>query len=92
MGFRNLQEKLEKTFYSQFFIFFQFFRSVTPTYAAAVLRLNNERWDGVPFILRAGKATNERKAEIRIQYRDVPGDIFQGRKNYYYLVTLQKSY
>ena len=83
MGFRNLQEKLEKTFYSQFFIFFQFFRSVTPTYAAAVLRLNNERWDGVPFILRAGKATNERKAEIRIQYRDVPGDIFQGRKNYH---------
>merc|ERR1712168_356491 len=52
--------------------------SVTPTYAAAVLRLNNERWDGVPFILRAGKATNERKAEVRIQYRDVPGDIFQG--------------
>merc|ERR1712142_914181 len=50
--------------------------SVTPTYAAAVLRLNNERWDGVPFILRAGKATNERKAEVRIQYRDVPGDIF----------------
>ena len=64
----------------QFFILFKFFRSVTPTYAAAVLRLNNERWDGVPFILRAGKATNERKAEIRIQYRDVPGDIFQGRK------------
>merc|ERR1719242_1185813 len=39
--------------------------SVTPTYAAAVLRLNNERWDGVPFILRAGKATNERKAEVQ---------------------------
>ena len=54
--------------------------SVTPTYAAAVLRLNNERWDGVPFILRAGKATNERKAEVRIQYRDVPGDIFHGKK------------
>ena len=52
--------------------------SVTPTYAAAVLRLNNERWDGVPFILRCGKALNERKAEVRIQYRDVPGDIFHG--------------
>ena len=26
--------------------------SVTPTYAAAVLRINNERWDGVPFIIR----------------------------------------
>ena len=56
---------------------------MTPTYAAAVLRLNNERWDGVPFILRAGKATNERKAEIRIQYRDVPGDIFQGRNFFF---------
>jgi glucose-6-phosphate 1-dehydrogenase len=53
--------------------------SVTPTYAAAVLRINNERWDGVPFILRCGKALNERKAEIRIQYRDVPGDIFGGK-------------
>ncbi len=52
--------------------------SVTPTYAAAVLRINNERWDGVPFILRCGKALNERKAEVRIQYRDVPGDIFHG--------------
>jgi len=31
--------------------------SVTPTYAAAVLRINNERWDGVPFILKCGKGT-----------------------------------
>lgn len=52
--------------------------SVTPTYCSAVLRINNERWDGVPFILRGGKALNERKAEVRIQYRDVPGDIFHG--------------
>ncbi len=50
--------------------------SVTPTYAAAALRINNERWEGVPFIVRAGKALNERKAEVRIQYRDVPGNIF----------------
>lgn len=53
--------------------------STTPTYALAVLRINNERWDGVPFILRCGKALNERKAEVRIQYNDVPGDIFEGR-------------
>ena len=26
----------------------------------------------------SGKALNERKAEVRIQYRDVSGDIFQG--------------
>lgn len=53
--------------------------STTPTYALAVLRINNERWDGVPFILRCGKALNERKAEVRIQYHDVAGDIFGGK-------------
>lgn len=53
--------------------------SKTPTYALAVLKINNERWDGVPFILRCGKALNERKAEVRIQYQDVAGDIFEGK-------------
>lgn len=53
--------------------------SKTPTFALTVLQIKNERWDGVPFILRCGKALNERKAEVRIQYRDVPGDIFGGR-------------
>lgn len=33
---------------------------------------------GVPFILRCGKALNERKAEVRLQFTDVPGDIFTG--------------
>ncbi|CAB3249819.1 unnamed protein product [Arctia plantaginis] len=50
--------------------------SVTATYALAALWINNARWQGVPFILRCGKALNERKAEVRIQYKDVPGDIF----------------
>lgn len=30
----------------------------------------------MPFILRCGKALNERKAELRLQFTDVPGDIF----------------
>ncbi|KAH3893861.1 glucose-6-phosphate 1-dehydrogenase-like isoform X2 [Dreissena polymorpha] len=50
--------------------------SVTPTFVTAAMFVKNERWDGVPFILRCGKALNERKAEVRIQFRDVPGDIF----------------
>ncbi|XP_069544964.1 glucose-6-phosphate 1-dehydrogenase-like isoform X1 [Brachyistius frenatus] len=50
--------------------------SCTPTFATAVLYVQNERWDGVPFILRCGKALNERKAEVRLQFTDVPGDIF----------------
>lgn len=31
----------------------------------------------MPFILKAGKALNSRKAEIRIQFKDVPGNIFR---------------
>ena len=27
--------------------------------------------------MKCGKALNERKAEVRIQYKDVPGDIFK---------------
>lgn len=40
--------------------------SKTPTYAMCVLYVKNDRWDGVPFILKAGKALNERKAEVGI--------------------------
>jgi glucose-6-phosphate 1-dehydrogenase len=50
--------------------------SITPTYAAAVLHVRNRRWDGVPFLIRAGKGLNARMTEIRIQFHDVPGNIF----------------
>eukprot|EP00795_Rhopilema_esculentum_P002043 gene2043-17609_t len=53
--------------------------SVTPTFVSAVGYVSNERWDGVPFILKCGKALNERKGEIRIQFKEVPGDIFDGK-------------
>lgn len=36
----------------------------------------NFSWEGVPFFLRCGKALNERKAEVRIQYKEVSGNIF----------------
>ena len=38
--------------------------STSPTFAAALLKINNDRWDGVPFLLKAGKALNERKVEV----------------------------
>jgi len=40
-----------------------------PTYAAAVLNVDNDRWRGVPFIMRAGKALNERLAEVRVTFK-----------------------
>jgi glucose-6-phosphate 1-dehydrogenase len=63
-----------------------------PTFAAIALFIKNERWDGVPFILKAGKgnnptyppgpgvliiALNEQKTEIRIQFNDVTSGIFK---------------
>ncbi|PAV20913.1 glucose-6-P dehydrogenase [Pyrrhoderma noxium] len=51
--------------------------SVCPTFAATTLWINNPRWEGVPFILKAGKALNEAKVEIRIQYKDVTQGIFK---------------
>src|SRR5437870_850944 len=48
-----------------------------PTFCAMVAYIKNERWDGVPFILKAGKALNEQKTEIRIQFKDVTSGIFK---------------
>ncbi|MFP4499714.1 MAG: glucose-6-phosphate dehydrogenase [Candidatus Hydrogenedentota bacterium] len=50
--------------------------STTPTFAAAVLGVNNRRWEGVPFLLRAGKGLTTKCTEIRIRFRCVPGNIF----------------
>jgi len=54
--------------------------SVTPTFAAAVIHIKNTRWNGVPFILKCGKALNERKAEIRIQFKANPSSIYGDAK------------
>ena len=54
--------------------------SRAPTFALVVLQVNNERWEGVPFIVEAGKALNEHKCEIRLQLRDVPGDLFKEQR------------
>ena len=46
--------------------------SVTPTFAAIVLKINNERWKGVPFVMKAGKGLDERLAEVRVRYKSQP--------------------
>jgi len=50
--------------------------SVTPTFAQAVIYVNNPRWSGVPFIVKCAKAVDERKAEIRIQFKNPPTSFF----------------
>ncbi|KAH9734039.1 Inactive glucose-6-phosphate 1-dehydrogenase 4 [Citrus sinensis] len=53
--------------------------SLTPTYFAAVLYIDNARWDGVPFLIKAGMGLIKHRVEIRIQFRHVPGNIYHDR-------------
>jgi glucose-6-phosphate 1-dehydrogenase len=32
------------------------------------MSINNHRWEGVPFLLKAGKALHKRYAEVRVQF------------------------
>jgi len=46
--------------------------SQTETYAALRLEIENWRWSGVPFFIRAGKALAARATELRIVFRPPP--------------------
>ena len=50
--------------------------SVTPTYAALRLYINNWRWKGVPFYLRSGKNLAEKQSQIIIQFKEPPLAMF----------------
>jgi glucose-6-phosphate 1-dehydrogenase len=50
--------------------------STTETFAALQLYLDNWRWDGVPFYLRAGKMLAEKSSEIVIAFRRPPLQMF----------------
>jgi glucose-6-phosphate 1-dehydrogenase len=50
--------------------------SGTETYAALRLEIENWRWAGVPFYLRAGKRMKKRATEISIQFKEPPLLIF----------------
>mmetsp|Transcript_53017 Transcript_53017/g.128630 ORF Transcript_53017/g.128630 Transcript_53017/m.128630 type:complete len:609 (+) Transcript_53017:451-2277(+) len=41
-----------------------------PTYASLRCSVNTPRWKGVPMILEAGKALNEKLCEIRVRFRN----------------------
>lgn len=50
--------------------------SVTETFAAAKVLIDNRRWQGVPFYLRSGKRLAKRTAKISIVFKQVPHSIF----------------
>ena len=51
--------------------------SGTETYAAVKLGIENWRWAGVPFYLRAGKRLAKRSTEITIQFKQPPQLLFK---------------
>ena len=51
--------------------------SLTETYAAFKLSVDNWRWAGVPFYLRTGKRLKRKKSEVVIQFRQPPLALFR---------------
>ena len=52
--------------------------SVTETFVAIRLKIDNWRWAGVPFYLRTGKALATRRTEVLIRFKRAPLALFHG--------------
>jgi glucose-6-phosphate 1-dehydrogenase len=52
-------------------------QSLTETYVALKLAIDNWRWAGVPFYLRTGKALAARRSEVVIQFKQAPFALFR---------------
>lgn len=53
--------------------------SPVETYAALKLFIDNWRWAGIPFYLRAGKRLPKRSTEIAVTFKEVPSILFSGK-------------
>ncbi|WP_287130185.1 glucose-6-phosphate dehydrogenase [Candidatus Cyanaurora vandensis] len=51
--------------------------SITPTYAAVKLHIDNWRWSGVPIYLRTGKRLAKRASEVSLHFRESPSHLFR---------------
>jgi glucose-6-phosphate 1-dehydrogenase len=51
--------------------------STVETYVAMKVYVDNWRWGGVPFFVRAGKRMARRVTEIAVQFKSVPHPLFQ---------------
>jgi glucose-6-phosphate 1-dehydrogenase len=50
--------------------------SITETFLAARVFVDNWRWSGVPFYMRSGKRLPKRMTEIAIQFKQIPLSLF----------------
>ena len=54
--------------------------SLTETYVALKLMIDNWRWAGVPFYLRTGKALKASLTEVAIKFKQAPFAMFRGTR------------
>ena len=51
--------------------------SLTDTYVALKVDINNWRWKGVPFYLRTGKRLPRKMTQVAVIFREAPAQVFQ---------------
>ncbi|KAL8962618.1 MAG: hypothetical protein Q9193_000999 [Seirophora villosa] len=61
------------------------------TFCASVAYVKNARWEGVPFILKAGKALDESKTEIRIQLKDTTDAMLRDTAHNQLIIRIQPN-
>ncbi len=59
------------------------------TFVAIKVMVDNDRWHGVPFYLRTGKRLKSRFAQIVIQFKPTPRNIFNAPQNNRIIINLQ---
>jgi glucose-6-phosphate 1-dehydrogenase len=57
-------------------------QSMTPTYAAVRLQIDNWRWQGVPFYLRTGKCLKVKLSQVPIEFNEPPHLLFPNSESH----------
>ena len=55
--------------------------SVTETYFAARVFVDNFRWAGVPFYIRTGKRLPVKTTEVVVEFKGIPDNVYLGQKH-----------
>eukprot|EP00928_Gymnodinium_smaydae_P010906 TRINITY_DN14109_c0_g2_i1.p1 TRINITY_DN14109_c0_g2~~TRINITY_DN14109_c0_g2_i1.p1 ORF type:complete len:831 (-),score=147.34 TRINITY_DN14109_c0_g2_i1:103-2595(-) len=68
------------------------YESRCPTFATCILYLDNERWSGVPFIMKAGKALKTSQTLVRVQFKKAtPHSLFGDQPQNELVIRIQPN-
>jgi glucose-6-phosphate 1-dehydrogenase len=63
--------------------------SITETYAAVKLFIDNPRWQGVPFYVRTAKRMHEGNTAISIRFKKAPMELVDGQQHNWLTINIQ---